>query len=129
MLKQPKRKLIKKNKQFKEFSDKFKKDFIKNFTSILKRIVGKNYQDAKGEIEEKAKRIEIENKMVISGLENPIDGPNGLTILDQFLIEFENAYSEYFGEYLNIKELSDYFTRDKIMTAFMLFIYNGLIMK
>jgi len=124
---QPYRKMDKKEKNFLEFTENFKKDFLQQFNSILKRIVGYNYKDAKDDIADKAKRVEIENKMMISGLENPLEGPNSLTILDQFLIEFEDEYSKYFDERLDIMELSELFTRDKIMTSFMLFIYSGKI--
>lgn len=124
---QPYRKMDKKEKSFLEFTENFKKDFLKNFNSILKRIVGYRYKEAKDEITDKAKQIEIENKMMISGLENPLEGPNSLTILDQFIIEFEDEYSKYFDERVDIMELSELFTRDKIMTSFMLFIYSGKI--
>ncbi|MFA5585864.1 MAG: hypothetical protein WDA02_04895 [Saccharofermentanales bacterium] len=121
------RKLDKKEKEFNDFTDNFKSDFLKNFNSILKRIVGYKYKEAKDEIVDKVKQVEIENKMMISGLENPLEGPNSLTILDQFIIEFEDEYSKYFDERLDIMELSELFTRDKIMTSFMLFIYSGKI--
>jgi hypothetical protein len=65
--------------------------------------------------------------MIITGLENPLEGGNGLTILDEFLMQFENAYSEFFGEHTDIYELSKIFTRDKIMLSFMLYIYTGKI--
>lgn len=71
---QKQRKLEKKDKEFKEFTENFKQDFIKNFKSILKRIVGINFKNAEGEILKKARRIEIENNMMISGIENPIQG-------------------------------------------------------
>jgi hypothetical protein len=123
----PQRNIIKKETEFTEFTEQFKKDFIYNFNSVLKRIVGSNYKDAKDEILVKAKQIEKENNMIITGLENPLEGGNGLTILDDFLMQFENAYSEFFGEHTDIYELSKIFTRDKIMLSFMLYIYTGKI--
>jgi len=124
---QPYRKIEKKEKEFTKFNENFKNDFLEQFNAILRRIVGYNYKDAKDEIAEKAKRVELENKMMISGLENPLEGPNSLTILDQFIIEFEDEYSKYFDERLDLMELSELFTREKIMTSFMLFIYSGKI--
>ena len=128
LLKQGKRQSIKKEKSFEEFTNRFKTDFLHNFNSILKRIVGSRYKDAKKEIRDKAKQIEIENQMMISGLDDPLSGPNSLTILDDFLIQFEEAYSDFFGERLDIQELSKYFTYEKIMTGFMYFIYVGKIL-
>jgi len=127
--KQGKRKLMKKEKDFEEFTNKFKQDFLTNFNAILKRIVGSKYTDAKKEIQDKAKQIEMENQMMISGLDDPFAGPNSMTILDNFISEFEEAYSDFFGEYLNIQELSEHFTREKILTSFMFFIYTGRLLE
>jgi len=127
--KQGKRKLIKKEKEFESFTNKFKEDFLKDFNSILKRIVGSKYKDAKKEIQDKAKQIEMENQMMISGLDDSLAGPNSMTILDNFISEFEEAYSDFFGEYLDIQELSQHFTREKIMTSFMFFIYTGRLLE
>ena len=128
IVRQPKRKLIKKEKSFVEFTENFKKDFLKNFDSILKRIVGSKYKDAKKEIQDKARQMEMENKMMLSGLDDPLEGPNSITLLDQFITEFEEAYSDFFGERLDIEELSKHFTREKMMTSFMYFIYAGRIL-
>lgn len=128
LAKQPKRKLIKIEKGFEEFTSKFKSDFLHDFNSILRRIVGSKYKDAKQEIRDKAKQIEIENQMMISGLDDPLAGPNSLTILDEFITQFEEAYSEFFGERLDIQELSKHFTREKMMTSFMYFIYTGKLL-
>ena len=111
-----------------EFTEKFKKDFLKDFDSILKRIVGSKFKDAKQEIRDKAKQIEIENQMMISGLDDPLAGPNSLTILDEFITQFEEEYSDFFGERLDIQELSKHFTREKMMTSFMYYIYTSRIM-
>lgn len=122
------RKILKKEKSFDEFTNNFKKDFLKNFDSILRRIVGQNFKDAKDDVLDKARKIEIENKMMISGLDNPLKGANSLTILDEMIYQFEDEYSNYFDERLDIQEMSELFTRDKVMTAFMYFIYVGRIM-
>ncbi|MFW6226020.1 MAG: hypothetical protein ACOC3V_03600 [bacterium] len=128
LIRQPARKRKKVQKEFTEFTEQFKKDFLRNFESILRRLVGTKYKSAKKDIQEKARRVEIENQMMLSGLSDPLSGPNSLTILDEFLLGFEEKYSEYFGERLDIQELSEYFTRDKIMTSFMYYIYTGKIL-
>jgi hypothetical protein len=128
LIRQGKRKLIQKEKSFDKFTTEFKKDFLSKFDSILKRIVGSKYKDAKQEIRDKARQIEMENKMMLSGLDDPLSGPNSLTILDDFLMQFEDAYSEFFGERLDIQELSNYFTYEKILTSFMYFIYVGKLL-
>ena len=126
--KQSRRKFIKKEKSFLEFSDKFKTDFLQKFDKILKRISGTNFKKAKDKVTDKAKKIAIENSLLIKGLDNPLTGPNGLSILDEFLYQFEDAYSEYFEERIDIQELSEYFTKDKLMTMFMYYIYTGKIL-
>ena len=128
LIRQPKRQLIKKEKSFEEFTVKFKEDFLKDFNSILKRIVGSKYADARKEIQDKARQIELENQMMLSGLDDPLAGPNSLTILDEFIMQFEDAYSDFFGERLDIQELSKHFSREKMLTAFMYYIYVGRIM-
>ena len=126
--KQPKRKMIKKEKSFIEFSERFKTDFLQQFDKILKRITGTNFKKAKEKITDKAKKIAVENNLLIKSLDNPLNGPNGLSILDEFLYKFEDTYSEYFDERIDIQELANYFTYEKIMTMFMYFIYTGKIL-
>lgn len=126
--KQPHRKIEKKEKSFESFTMNFKKDFLEKFDSILKRIVGSKYHDAKKEIRDKAKQIELENQMMISGLDDPLEGHNSLTILDEFLYQFEDEYSNFFDERIDLQELCKYFSREKIMTSFMYFIYTGKIL-
>jgi len=124
---QPRRKMIRKEIQFSQFNDEFVKEFLQRFDAILKRITGQGFKNAKGEIEKKAKQIAVENKMLIKSLDNPLQGPNGLSILDEFLLQFEEEYSEYFGEPITIQELVELFSRDKVMTLLMYFIYRGKI--
>ena len=126
--KQGRRKFIKKEKSFMEFSDKFKTDFLQKFDKILKRISGTNFKKAKDKVTDKAKKIALENSLLIKGLDNPLNGPNGLSILDEFLYQFEEEYSKYFEERIDIQELSEYFTKDKLMTMFMYYIYTGKIL-
>lgn len=129
VIKQIRRNAIRKEKDFLIFTDIFKKEFLKKFDAILKRITGAKFKDAKGKIGEKAKQIAIENHMFIQSLENPMEGPNGLSILDEFLYKFEDAYSEYFTERLDIQELCEYFSREKVMTMLMYYILHEKMMK
>ena len=125
---QPYRKMKKRTDEFENFTLNFKIDFLEQFNSILKRMVGyNNYDEAKEKIIDNARKIEKENKMIVHGLDNPLETDNSLTILDEFLIKFEKEYSKFFGERLDILELSELFTRDKIMSSFMLFVYSGKI--
>ena len=124
---QPNRNVDKKEKEFDKFTMTFKKDFLEKFDNILKRIVGNKFDDAKKEIRDKAKQIELENQMMISGLDDPLEGHNSLTILDEFLYQFEDEYSNFFDERIELQELCDYFSREKVMTSFMYFIYTGKI--
>jgi hypothetical protein len=126
--KQSKRKMIKKEKEFFKFSENFKTEFIRKFDSILKRMTGVYFKNAKEKITDKLKQKALENDLLIKGLENPLESPNGLSILDEFLFEFENEYSKFFKERVDIQELCNYFTKDKIMTSFMYFIYKGKIL-
>lgn len=126
--KQAKRKMIKKEKKFIEFSDKFKTDFLKQFDKILRRITGTKFKKAKDKITDKAKKIAMENDLLIKGLDNPLTGPNGLSILDEFLYQFEEEYSKFFEERVDIYELSKYFSYEKVMTMFMYYIYTGKIL-
>jgi len=126
--KQSRRKMIKKEKTFMDFSDKFKSDFLQRFDKILKRITGTNFKKAKEKVTDKAKKVAMENNLLIRGLDNPLNGPNGLSILDEFLYQFEEEYSKFFEERIDIHELSKYFTYDKVMTMFMYYIYTGKIL-
>jgi ankyrin repeat protein len=126
--KQPHREVEKKEEEFDKFTMDFKKDFLEKFDGILKRIVGSKYDDAKKEIRDKAKQIELENQMMISGLDDPLEGHNSLTILDEFLYQFEDEYSNFFDERIDLQELCNYFSREKILTSFMYFIYKNKIL-
>ena len=127
--KQPERRVQKQEAEFETFTTNFKEDFLKNFNNIIRRIVGKRYDKAKGDIIDKAKQIERDSKMIIYGLDNPLEGPNGMTILDEFIGNFEEEYSEFFGEHVDIMEISEHFTREKMLRSFMFYIYTGRVIK
>ena len=121
---QSERKLDKYQQNYIEFNEKFKNDFIKNFDKILKRITNKNFKSAKDKINTKAKQVAYQNNIIIKNLENPLAGGNGLNILDEWLYKFEDDYADYFGERLDVQEMSEYFTREKVLTMFMYYIYT-----
>jgi hypothetical protein len=119
----------KKEQEFEDFTQSFKTEFIQKFDKILMKIVKNKYEftKAKDKIKEKANKI-AEFKMFIDYLDNPIEGANGMAILDEFIMKFEEEYSKYFEEYLNIQEISDVFGRDQLMTLFMYYIHTGKIL-
>jgi len=96
------RKLKNEEKDFKYTTNIFKQDFIKNYTKIYKKLYGKDSDI-------------ITNNIVKS---------NSLTIFDKYLIEFEGDYSDKYKEYLNIPIMIERWSRDKIMTAFMVYLYT-----
>jgi len=53
---------------------------------------------------------------------------NSLTIFNEFLITFEDKMTERYGEYLNVSELCKKYGREKIMTAFMYYLWSGSLM-
>lgn len=128
IIKQMNRKLFKKEKEFNEFNETFKIDFLQQFDRILKRITGTHFKEEKGKITDKAKQIALENKLLIQGLDNPLVGDNGLTILDEFIYQFEEKYTDFFGERLDIEEITKYFSREKTMTMLMYFLKTGKLM-
>lgn len=119
------RKMDKYQKDNLQFINAFKNDFMKNFDSILKKITKSKFNSAKESIKEKAKQIAYQNNMIIKNLENPLAGGNGLNILDEWIYKFEDYYAEFFGERLTVDEMVEYFTRDKVMTMFMYYVYTG----
>lgn len=116
--------------ELEEFTEWFKTTFIRRFDRILKKTVNNKYEYAKAKekIKEKAEKI-AEVKGFINYLDNPLEGDNGLSILDQFIIEFEDEYTKFFDEHLNILEMSEIFGRDRLMTLFMYFINTGKILE
>ena len=50
---------------------------------------------------------------------------DSLTIFDKYLAEFEDVYSDKYKEYLNLPIMIERWTREKIMTAFLIYIYSN----
>lgn len=149
------RKIRKEDENFESTTTEFKKEFAENFTKIVKRLYGKkadvitdiiinhlstvqkNLSDEKiREIlflnSERTKEI---NKLKLKQntkdpykLYNDIVRADSLTIFNEYLIKFEDEYSDKYKEYLNIPIMIERFSREKINTAFMVYIYcNKLI--
>lgn len=59
------------------------------------------------------------------GLEKLERQYNSLTIFDEYLLQFEVLYSEHFDTYLSLRDLIADFGEEKILTAFMYFLYTG----
>ena len=136
--------LIKDEIKYNEFYDNFKKDVINNFNSIVKRIWKSKSEEIKKQIiknlEEdidSKENIELSKKYdyykKLQSLEDPYSlkslqqRDDSLNVIDKKILEFEEDYSKFFKEFLNIKELCDYFTRDKVMNIFFYYLYSGKI--
>jgi len=149
------RKIRKAEDEFDSITNDFKKDFAINFTKIVKQLYGKkagvianiiinhlknvkqNLTD--GKIREilylnvdRAKKVDVlKNKQQEKDpfdLYNNIIRVDSLTIFNEYLIKFEDEYSDKYKEYLNIPIMIEKFSRDKVMTAFMIYLYcNKLI--
>jgi hypothetical protein len=149
------RKIKKEEAQFDSFNQTFKRDILNYFTKLLKnsysstakrvestiidnlasvqgdlspdeirKILYQNVDDAKKTKKFKIKADDIEKY----DLNNTEKQYNSLTIFDEYLYEFEDAYSEKYKKYYNIKSLVEKYSRMKIITAFIYYLYTGLLM-
>lgn len=146
------RMLLKDEQQFNEFTTKFKQYIIDNFNNIVNRLYKNKSETIKNQI---AKNIEKTSNLNINQIKqilnvnkdlqkqaihytklqnikdpfniNGVGTGDSLSILDKKILEFEESYTSYFNEYLNIMELSEYFGKDKIITNFLYFLYSGKI--
>jgi hypothetical protein len=150
-----KRKIKKEESDFEQITNEFKKDFAENFTKIVKQLYGRKANVISNIIVDHLKNTkknltddQIRNILFLNvdrakevdtfkkkqkekdpyHLYNQIVRSDSLTIFNEYLIKFENEYSDKYGEYLNIPIMIEKFTRDKVMTAFMIYLYiNKLI--
>jgi len=150
-----KRRIKKQQADFEEVTNNFKKDFAENFTKIVKRMYGKkatvitdiiinHLKNVKKNLTsdqirdilfsnvERTKEIDVlKNKQTEKDpykLYNDIIMENSLTIFDEYILSFENDYSEKYKEYLNIPIMIDKYGRDKIMTSFCYFLWSKKLM-
>lgn len=145
------RKARKEESIFETITNSFKRDFAENFTKIVKRLYGKkaniitdiivnHLKNVKQNLTDeqireilylnvnRAKDIDVLKKKQQQKdpyeLYNDIVKSNSLTIFDEYLITFEDEYSDKYKEYLNIPLMIKKWSRDKIMTAFMVYLYT-----
>jgi len=137
---------------FDNVTNEFKFHMLYNFNKIIQRIYGARYENVMRKIAsnikelivnatadeilqflkdnkkmaEKAKEYEDAKKdedlLRIKDLEKQF---NSLPVLDEYLINFEEGYSNKYYTRLTIKDLIDDFGRMKIETAFMYYLFTG----
>lgn len=139
-------------KKFDQTTNDFKIYILKNFNRILKRIYGKkqdvvmrtiannisNFKNnASAEeildfLKNNKKMAEMateyedaKNDEDLLRIQNMEKKYNSLPILDEYLLTFEDGYSDKYNIRLNIKDLIDDFGRMKIETSFMFYLYTG----
>lgn len=116
--------------------DKISDTIYQKISSVpmkMNQISGKDWEKELFDLidsNEKLKKLADQYKKMrdendILGLEKLEKQYNSLTIFDEYLIEFEVMYSEEFNAHLTIRELINGFGLDKIMTAFMYYLYTG----
>ena len=150
------RKLRKEESDFEQITNEFKKDFAENFTNIVKKLYGKkanviteiiinHLKNVKKGITdeqirdilflnvERAKEVDVFKKKQKEKdpyhLYNEIIRADSLTIFNEYLIRFEDEYSDKYKEYLNVPIMIEKWSRDKIMTAFMIYLYTGKLIE
>jgi len=137
-------------------TEEFKNYILKHFNNIVKRMYGTKYYRVMVKISENLSkvtqsttatellRILTDNKKLakiaaeyedakseddILKLQNLEKKYNSLSTIDEYLMMFENEYSEEFNYFVNIKDLINDFGRMQIETSFMYFLYTGKIKK
>lgn len=145
------RKIKKSEKKFDEITNQFKIDFADNFTKIVKRMYGKkanivteiiinNLKNIQSDISdeeirnilfqnvERTKEIDIlkrkQKEKDPFKLQSKIIYDNSLTIFNEYLMKFEDEYSDKYKEYLNIPLMIERWSREKIFTAFAYYLYT-----
>jgi len=146
------RKMKKEESNFDEITNNFKIDFAENFTKIVKRLFGKKANVITDIIINHLKNIkdnltdeQIREILFLNvdrakdadtlktkqkskdpyKLYNDIVKADSLTIFNEYLIRFEDEYSDKYQEYLNVPIMIDKFTRDKVMTSFMIYLWSN----
>ena len=150
-----KRKIKKEESDFEQITNDFKRDFAESFTKIVRKMYGRkanviteiiinHLKNVKKNITDeqirdilflnvdRAKNIDMFKKVEKDKdpykLYNQVIKDNSLTIFNTHLISFESDYSDKYSEYLNIPIMIEKWSREKISTAFMIYLYcNKLI--
>jgi hypothetical protein len=149
------RKLKKEEEIFEDITNTFKKEFAENFTRIVKKMYGRksniitniivnhlknvkrgltdqqisdilylNVDRAKDIDKLKKKQKETDPYKLYSDIVKA----DSLTIFNEYLIKFEDEYSNKYKEYLNIPIMIEKWSREKIMTAFMYYLWSSNLM-
>jgi len=135
-------------------TEEFKIYILKNFNNIITRIYGNRHKEIMVKITKNLSNISADTtaeellvflsdnkKLAVAAkeYENAVENGdilrinrvtkqyNSLTILDDYLLEFESEYSNKFNDYLNIKDLISTFGSMQIETSFMYYLYTGKI--
>jgi len=139
--------------EFEDFTEKFKNMFMTSFNKILKKMYGSQAEIIKDVIIRNLAKLNVDGlneENIREILDQNInlakkseflkskaleDDPmklkskhiqyNSLTIFDQYLFTFEDAVSNEHDEFWNIQDLCEKFTTEKVITAFMYFLYSG----
>lgn len=140
--------------EFETTTNDFKAHILENFNKLVKQIYGRRYEEVMRKIAlnlqgvkpgisadellkflkdnkkmaEMAKEYEMakeeDDMLKIKDLEQKY---NSLSALDEYLINFEEAYSDKYDFRLNIQDLINEFGWMKIETAFMYYLFTGKI--
>lgn len=139
-------------KEFDETTQDFKYYILKNFNTIISRLYGSRHHRVMKQIARNLEKIKnnlnaddllkflADNKKLaeiakeyenakedkdLLKLKNLEKKYNSLPVLDEYLITFEELYSDKFNHRVNVKDLIETFGKMKIETAFMYYLYTG----
>jgi hypothetical protein len=149
------RNIEKAQKEFDNFNNNFRKNLIDYFTKVLKNSHSKFAQRIEKTIidnlakvrkdlsPDEIKQVLYQNVDLATKskthkqkaedipkykLDNEEIQHNSLTLFNEYLLQFETDYSEKYGEYFTIESLINKYSQDKIITAFIYYLYTGKLM-
>jgi hypothetical protein len=149
------RNIEKAQRDFEDFNNTFRKNLIDYFTKVLKNSHSQfSQQIEKAIIDNLAKvrkdlspdeikqvlyqNVDLATKAKTHKqkaedipkykLDNEEIQHNSLTLFNEYLLQFETDYSEKYGEYFTIKNLIEKYSQNKIITAFIYYLYTGKLM-
>jgi hypothetical protein len=142
-------------KEFDDFNNNFRKNLIDYFTKVLKNshsqfaqriektIIDNLAKVRKDLTPDEIKQVLYQNVDLATKskthkqkaedipkykLDNEDIQHNSLTLFNEYLLQFETDYSEKYGEYFTIKSLIEQYSQNKIITAFIYYLYTGKLM-
>ena len=148
------RRVQKEMKDFDKMTSDFKSDMMINFNKIIKRLYGRRYESVMHQIALNIKKFSVDsepdeilkflkdneklaskakeyerakNNDDLKRIKQLEKQYNSLPVLDEYLLKFEEEYSEKYNIRLTIKDLIYEFGRMKIETAFMYYLYTNRI--